>query len=210
MPRAQFITFEGGEGAGKSTQADKLRARLEDKGVDVLVTREPGGAPSAEEIRALLVTGEPDRWTPLTEALLHTAARQEHLENTVRPALASGRWVLCDRFYDSTMAYQGYAQGLGKGLVEQLNALVVRDTVPDLTLVFDLPVEQGLSRAQIREGNEDRYERMGQSFHEALRSAFLDIARENASRCELLDASQSIDQIAGRVWKIVEARYFDA
>lgn len=210
MPQGRFITFEGGEGAGKSTQVDKLRASLEDKGIDVLVTREPGGSPSAENIRSLLVTGAPDRWSPMTEALLHTAARQEHLENTVRPALATGQWVLCDRFFDSTMAYQGYAQGLGKHIVEQLNAMVVKETIPDLTLVFDLPVEQGLARTQGRGGNEDRYERMGQSFHETLRSAFLDIVRENAGRCELVDATLSIDDIAERVWTIVGARYFDA
>lgn len=210
MPQGQFITFEGGEGAGKSTQVEHLRTRLEGKGIDVLVTREPGGSPSAEDIRALLVTGAPDRWTPVTEALLHSAARQEHLEKTVRPALAAGKWVLCDRFFDSTMAYQGYAQGLGKGLVEQLNELVVKETVPNLTLVFDLPVETGLTRTHIREGDEDRYERMGQPFHEALRAAFLDIARENPDRCELVDASQSIQEIADKVWNIVQARYFDA
>ena len=145
--RGRFITFEGGEGAGKSTQARRLAAALRARGLEVVETREPGGSPGAEEIRRLLTTGEAGRWSPMAETLLHNAARADHLRRTVRPALAAGSWVVSDRFADSTMAYQGYGQGLDRGFIAALSAAVVDGLEPALTLVFDLPVEQGLGRA---------------------------------------------------------------
>ncbi len=150
MAGAKFITFEGGEGAGKSTQIELLAAALARAGISVRTTREPGGSPGAEEIRRLLVTGPPNRWDAMTEALLHFAARRDHLRGVVLPDLEAGHWVLSDRFADSTMAYQGYGHGLGRGAIEALHALVVGDFAPDLTLILDLPVDLGLERALAR------------------------------------------------------------
>ena len=166
--RGRFITFEGGEGAGKSTQIGRLAEKLRDKRYPVATTREPGGSPGAEAIRALLVSGDAERWSPQTEALLINAARADHLERTIRPALAQGQWVICDRFADSTMAYQGYGMGLDRAWLEELRRRVVADTEPGLTLIFDLPVEVGLGRAVASQ----RYEKMGRAFHDALRAAF--------------------------------------
>ena len=199
MARGRFITFEGGEGAGKSTQLRLLTDALAAAGVDVVATREPGGSPGAEEIRKLLVTGEPGRWDAETEALLHFAARRDHLTRTVWPALERGAWVLCDRFADSTMAYQGYGQGLGRQHVEDLYRLVVGDFVADLTLVIDVPAEHGLKRAGARAGNETRYERMGGAFHARLREAFLDIAKREPQRCVVIDGSGAVDSVAGLI-----------
>ncbi len=187
-PPARFITLEGGEGAGKSTQARRLASVLRTEGINVLETREPGGSPGAEEIRRLLTTGEPDRWSPMAETLLHFAARADHIRRTIRPALKAGRWVCCDRFADSTMAYQGYGHGIDGDFIARLAAAVLGDLRPDLTLVFDLPVEQGLARAAKRAGQEDRYEKMDIRFHEALRLGFLDIAAKDPARCVLIDA----------------------
>ncbi len=191
--RGKFITLEGGEGAGKSTQAQLLAEKFSGAGQPVVVTREPGGAAGAEEIRALLVTGGIGRWSPMAEALLHYAARRDHLDRTVLPALDSGTWVICDRFADSTMAYQGYGHDLGRGAVSDLHRLVIGDFTPDLTLIFDLPVDVGLRRAGIKAGGEDRYERMGPAFHRRLREGFLDIARLNPHRCVVIDADLSIE-----------------
>lgn len=188
MSRGRFITFEGGEGAGKSTQCRRLVEALQEAGISAIRTREPGGAPGAEAVRHLLVQGAVDRWEPMSEALLHYAARHEHLVRTVRPALESGKWVICDRFADSTMAYQGYGHRLGREAVEALFALVVGATVPDLTLILDLPVDDGLRRAAASAGVEDRYERMGRDFHERLRQGFLDIAGREPKRCAVIDA----------------------
>ncbi|MFQ5958239.1 MAG: dTMP kinase, partial [Alphaproteobacteria bacterium] len=175
MGGGRFITIEGGEGAGKSTQAERLCAALRARGLDVVATREPGGSPGAEAIRRLLVSGAPERWDATTEALLHFAARRDHLVRTVLPALARGAWVVSDRFADSTTAYQGYAHGLGVEPVETLHRLVVGDHSPDLTLILDLPVDLGLARAR-RRGGDDRYERMDAGFHQRLREGFLAIA----------------------------------
>ncbi len=206
--RPQFITFEGGEGTGKSTQVAVLASRLRDAGLDVLTTREPGGAPGAEEIRELLVTGEPGRWTPLTETLLLAAARDDHLNRTVRPALASGQWVISDRFSDSTRAYQGAAHGLGGEAIEALDKIVVGATQPNLTLIFDMPVDVGLARATSGDGgNENRFERMGRDFHERLRAAFLEIAEAHKARCAVIDASKSIDAVSADVWRAVAAKF---
>ncbi|MEK9967788.1 MAG: dTMP kinase [Ferrovibrio sp.] len=207
----RFITLEGGEGAGKSTQVKHLAAALAARGIEVVQTREPGGTPGAEAIRALLVTGDPARWDAMTETLLHYAARRAHVEKTVKPALARGAWVISDRFADSTMAYQGYAGAVGRDTVASLHQLVLGDFAPDLTLVLDLPVEVGLARAKARmQGSiqaEDRYERMGLAFHEALRAAFHDIAAREPQRCRLIDASGSADQVAAALWQTVAARF---
>jgi dTMP kinase len=201
MARGKFITFEGGEGAGKSTQVALLARALRKADRQVLETREPGGSEGAEEIRELLVTGAPERWDAMTEALLHFAARREHLIHTVLPALESGSWVVSDRFADSTMAYQGYGHGLGPGPIEMLYSLVVGAFQPDLTLILDLPVEQGLRRAEQRPAGDDRYERMDGAFHERLRQGFLEIARGEPERCAVIDAREP----AGRVHVAVRA-----
>jgi len=206
MARGRFITFEGGEGAGKSTQLRLLADALAAVGIDVVATREPGGSPGAEEIRTLLVTGEPGRWDAETEALLHFAARRDHLARTVWPALERGTWVLCDRFADSTMAYQGYGLGLGRQRVEDLYRLVVGDFAPDLTLVIDVPAERGLERAGARAGNETRYERMGGAFHARLREAFLDIAKREPQRCVVVDGSGAVDHVAGLIRRAVREK----
>jgi len=208
--RGRFITLEGGEGAGKSTQAARLADYLRDRGHEVVTTREPGGAPGAEEIRRLLVTGEADRWSPEAELLLLNAARDDHLRTTVRPALTRGAWVVCDRFADSTRAYQGLVGGIDSGLIVTLERAVVADTVPDLTLVFDLDPAAGLARARARErpgsGIEDRFERKGAEFHTRLRRAFLAIAAGEPERCVVIDASRGAEEIAADVRRIVDER----
>lgn len=207
MARGRFITLEGGEGAGKSTQVKRLAAKLEATGYRVVVTREPGGAPGAEAIRELLVKGDTGRWTPRTEALLHFAAREEHLARTIRPALDHGDWVISDRFVDSTMAYQGVAQGLGAEFITRLRDLVVRDDMPALTLILDLPPELGLARAAGRTNDgEDRYERMKLEFHQTLRQAFLDIAKSEPGRCAVIDAAQDEDRVAEAIWAETKTR----
>ena len=205
MKTSLFITFEGGEGAGKSTQIARLAERLRQEGHDVVTTREPGGSPDADAIRELLVTGEPGRWSAAGEALLNYAARESHLNHTIRPALAAGRTVLCDRFADSTRAYQGLAGGLGLEFVERLDRAVVAETQPDMTLVFDLDPQTGLERARQR-GGADRFERKGIGFHRDLRDAFRQIAVQFSNRCHLIDASASVDDVASQIWKAVSAR----
>lgn len=200
----RFIVFEGGEGAGKSTQVKLLAEALRRDGHAVTTTREPGGAPGAEAIRKLLVDGETARWSPITEALLINAARADHLERTIRPALARGDWVICDRFADSTMAYQGYGMGLDRAWLEDLRQRVVGEDEPGLTLVFDLPVEVGLSRAVASQ----RYERMGREFHETLRRAFDEIAQARDGRHRVvIDAGGTVDDVARDVHAIVRVTY---
>ncbi|HLO78439.1 MAG TPA: dTMP kinase [Magnetospirillum sp.] len=206
MTRGQFITFEGGEGAGKSTQLKMLAEALARAGIEVVTTREPGGSKGAEAIRALLVTGEVDRWDAQTEALLHTAARRDHLSKTVWPALERGAWVVCDRFADSTLAYQGYGHGLSKDFITGLTRLAIGDFTPDLTLVLDLPVEDGLKRAGGRGGAEDRYERMGTDFHQRLRQGFLEIARSAPDRCAVIDATTDLDAVHQAILRTVKSR----
>jgi dTMP kinase len=204
----RFITLEGGEGAGKSTQIERLAERLIACGVDVVTTREPGGSVGAEEIRHLLVTGDPGRWTPLTEALLNYAARNDHLNKTIRPALDDGAWVLCDRFADSTRAYQGSAESVPSDAIEALDAMVVGTNQPDLTLILDLPVEVGLARATHgARGDENRFERMGKTFHEHLRNAFLDIAKAHPKRCKVISASGTPDEVADAIWAAVLKKF---
>lgn len=206
MERGKFITIEGGEGAGKSTQLRLLADALARAGIEVVTTREPGGSRGAEAIRALLVTGEVDRWDAETEALLHSAARRDHLVRTVWPALDRGAWVLCDRFADSTLAYQGYGHGLSKDFIVSLTRLAIGGFSPDLTLILDLPVEEGLHRAGGRGGAEDRYERMGTAFHERLRQGFLEIARNDPDRCAIIDATQDVEGVHQAILRAVKSR----
>ncbi|MGF1630876.1 MAG: dTMP kinase [Kiloniellaceae bacterium] len=204
--RGRFITLEGGEGAGKSTQQRRLSAWLRRGGLEVTETREPGGSPGAEEIRALLVTGAAGRWDAMSEALLHFAARRDHLRQTIEPALQRGCWVVCDRFADSTMAYQGYGHGLGRPAIEALYDMVVGALRPDLTLVLDLPVAEGLARAKGRAHDEDRYEQMDLAFHERLREGFHDIVAREPERCVLIDAAGDEDAVAARIAAAVGER----
>jgi len=206
VAHGRFITFEGGEGAGKSTQVERLGERLRADGHDVLITREPGGAPGALEIRRLLVEGAVERWEPLSELLLHNAARHEHVRKTIAPALAAGVWVVCDRFADSTVAYQGYGQGVERDTVTRINVLGANGVWPDLTIILDLAVADGLARAVGRRDGEDRYERMGADFHERIRAAFLEIARAEPDRCAVIAAAGDIDHVAVQVWDTVRTR----
>lgn len=207
MTSPQFITLEGGEGTGKSTQAKRLAAKLGERGISTVVTREPGGSPGAEQIRDLFVHGEPGRWSALTETLLVFAARVDHVEKTIRPALTSGKWVICDRFTDSTYAYQGAARGTDREIIRRVQSAAIGDFKPALTLVLDLPVAVGLERAKGRPGSENRFEKFDTEFHEKLRQAFIDIARRNGDRCVLLDAAGSEDDVAELIWQTVVKRF---
>jgi dTMP kinase len=206
VAKGRFITLEGGEGAGKSTQARLLADRLGEDGREVVLTREPGGSPGAETIRDLLVTGGADRWSPLTEALLMYAARRDHIERTIAPALARGAWVISDRFADSTRAYQGAAGGVGSPFISALESEVVGDVRPDLTLILDLPAEVGLARAACRPHAETRFESKGAAFHWRLREGFLAIARASPGRCAVIDAEAESDAVAAAIWDLVQRR----
>jgi dTMP kinase len=206
MNRGRFITFEGGEGTGKSTQVRLLAQHLIKHGADVVQTREPGGSPSAEEIRALLVTGAADRWSPLAETLLFYAARVEHWRQVIEPARVRGAHVICDRFADSTMAYQCYAGGLDKHLVGEIHRLTMPKAEPDLTIVLDMPVDEGLRRAAARHDDETRFERKGREFHDRLRKGFLEIARLAPKRCAVIDAARGIDDVHAAVRAAVSSR----
>ena len=206
MMGGRFITFEGGEGGGKTTQIQYLGKALQDVGIDVVSTREPGGTLAAEEIRQLLVAGSPNRWLPKTELLLHCSARVEHINHVIEPALRSGRWVISDRFHDSTAAYQGYGLGLGLELVDTLHNLLHGNFRPDLTLILDAPIELGLQRTKRRKGSDDRYEQMDITFHERLRSGFLDIAKKEPSRCVVIDASKDEEAVFKQVKDAINNR----
>ncbi|MEO1549896.1 MAG: dTMP kinase [Pseudomonadota bacterium] len=200
-----FISVEGIDGAGKSTQIAHLAAHLTGLGHRVLTTREPGGSVGAEEIRNLLVTGDPGRWSPETEILLFTAARRDHLEATIRPALARGDVVLCDRFADSTRVYQGVARGDLRSLVDKLHDEVIGQE-PDLTLILDMDPAVGLARADARGTSEDRFEGMGHGFQMALRDGFLQLARSAPHRCVVIDAGRDPKSVARDIATVVEAR----
>jgi len=207
MARGRFISFEGGEGAGKSTQAKVLADALKRRGHRVIVTREPGGSPGAEEIRKLLVDGATERWTPLSETLLFLAARADHVARLILPELQKGNWVVCDRFSDSTLAYQGIARGLGAELVQKLQTIALEGFAPDLTIVLDMPAEIGLQRAHARGGARGtRFERFGTEFHQALRAAFCNIAVKEPKRCALVNGDQAAEDVAAEIWRIVENR----
>ena len=200
-----FITFEGGDGAGKSTQITLLCDTLRKNGHTVLQTREPGGSQGAEEIRGLLVTGDSKRWSVETEALLMFAARRDHLEKTILPALARGEIVICDRFVDSSMAYQGIAGDVGKDFVAALSELVVGANQPDITIILDIDTDQGLARATTDNG-EGRFESKGSDYQKAVRQAFLDIAAVNNDRCVVIDANGSIEIIRKQILDHLGAR----
>ncbi len=205
--RGRFIAFEGGEGAGKSTQVKALVARLRDLGLEVVQTREPGGAPGAESLRNLLVQGDAGRWSPLSELLMMYAARSDHLEKIIRPALERGAWVVCDRFADSSRAYQGAGGGVAPAFIEQVDAAVVADTQPDLVLVMDMPVDAGLHRAGARGDHENRFESKGLAFHERLRQGFLKRAASVPERYRVLDADQPIEPLAAEIWTTVQTAF---
>lgn len=210
-----FITLEGGDGTGKSTQIRLLSDALSAHGLGIVTTREPGGTPQAERIRDLLLQRDSGAFDPLTEAMLMFSARREHLVNKIWPAMAEGKWVISDRFADSTRAFQGYGMGLDLAQIERLYALVAGDFQPDLTLVFDIDPEAGLARsmkhmsqtANATESTEDRYERMGLAFHTRLREGFLAIAAANPARCAVIDAAQDIDAVHRQVLAVVRARF---
>ena len=206
----RFITLEGGEGAGKSTQRDRLVEQLRKAGHSVVATREPGGSPGAEDIRRLLVEGETGRWEPMTEALLHMAARRDHIERLIRPALDRGDWVVSDRFTDSTIAYQGFGHGLGRDTIENLAAAARIDLQPDVTLILDIAVGEGLARTTGRAGAEDRYERMGRDFHENLRAGFLAIAADDPGRCVIIDAAEPLEAVGAAIRHAIAARLPEA
>jgi dTMP kinase len=202
----RFITLEGGEGAGKSTQLARLADWLKARGREVVTTREPGGSPGAEMIRKLLVEGPAERCDGPTEALLHFAARRDHLRSTVWPALQQGAWVVSDRFADSTRAYQGYGHGLDLAMLARLHDVAIGSFQPDLTLILDLPVDTGLARAAARHGSETRYESLPRDFHERVHQGFLEIARLEPRRCALVDASRDIGTVSAAISRVVADR----
>mgnify|MGYP001463156218 FL=1 len=203
-----FITFEGGEGSGKSTQIQLLVDHISRalSGVAPVVTREPGGTDSAESIRQLLVTGKAERWRAATEAMLMSASRHEHVAHVLRPALAAGKLVICDRYNDSTQAYQGLVGGVPREDIEALNRLACGDLVPDLTILLDMDVAEGLRRASDRAGDESRFESKGLEFHQKVRTAFLDLAGRYPDRFVIVDAGRSVETVAADIVDIVMPR----
>lgn len=206
--RGKFITFEGGEGTGKSTQAAMLALRLEAFGIGVLLTREPGGSPGAEIIRHVLLSGAAQPLGPDAEAILFAAARNDHVDCAIRPALDAGKWVICDRFADSTRVYQGALGKVDPRLIKSLERVAVGDLVPSLTFVLDLPVESGLTRRKQRAGDvaPDRFEAEDIKFHEKLRQAYLALADREPGRCVVIDAGRGKEEIAKQIWSIVNYR----
>ncbi|MDQ0392949.1 dTMP kinase [Labrys monachus] len=210
--RGRFITFEGGEGVGKSTQIRRLAENLAGAGVDALITREPGGSPHAEMLREVLLSGGARQFGPLAETILFNAARDDHLEVTIRPALAAGRWVLCDRFVDSTRAYQGVLGEVGPDIIRSMERVIVGETWPDLTVILDMPAASGLARARARNAAAnrgeapDRFEGESLDFHERLREAFLAIADVEPDRCVVIDADGRPDDVAAAVFAAVRSR----
>jgi dTMP kinase len=202
-----FISFEGGDGAGKSTQIELLAEALRQTGREVVITREPGGSPGGEAIRKLLLEGDADKWSPISEALLMYAARADHLERTIEPALKRGAVVITDRFADSTMAYQGLAGDLGEQAVSTLYELVVAARGPDLTIILDLPVEEGLKRSGATGDAEQRFESKGAAYQEKVRQAFLEIARREPERCAVVSAKDGIADVAGRIREVIQTRF---
>lgn len=203
--KGKFLTFEGGEGAGKSTQIKRLGSALKTAGISTTITREPGGSPGAETIRGLLLDPASE-WDAPTEALLHFAARADHYTTRIAPALRNGDWVVCDRFADSTRAYQGYGLGLSLEAIETLYEIALGDFVPDLTIVLDIPVDVGMARMRDRDGDPDRYEQMDTAFHERLRQGFLEIAGKEPGRCEVIDANADADTVTARIFDCVGRR----
>lgn len=209
-----FITFEGGEGAGKTTQCRLIYDYFTGRGRDVVLTREPGGTPEGEKIRNLLVQRDGGQWTPMAECLLFFAARQMHVEKLIKPALAAGKIVICDRFSDSTLAYQGYGHGFDHETIRTLDQITLRQFTPHLTFLLDIAPDQGLRRSLAQnqtaggsQSTEDRFEHLKLEFHEKLRAGFLDIAQQNPQRIHVIDADQNPDQIYLAIVKIIEAAH---
>ena len=199
-----FITFEGGDGSGKSTQVNLLKNYLDNLNFETIKTREPGGTPSAEILRDLLTTGEVEKWTPMSEALLMWASRYEHLIQVIEPALNSGKNVICDRFYDSTYAYQGVAHNLGIDKMEKLKKIIIGDIEPDVTFVLDIDPKVGLKRSLDRSNQENRFESYNIDFHNKIRSAFLEIAKKNKNRCVVVDASLNEQEINNLIITVID------
>jgi len=211
--RGTFITLEGGEGVGKSTQVLHVVERLREAGIEAIATREPGGSPGAEVLRDLLLSGMIKDLGAKAEAILFAAARIDHIDHKIEPALAAGTWVVCDRFMDSTRAYQGSLGGLDPGFLRALERVTVGDIHPDLTLFLDLPPEIGLARATQRRGvstASDRFEGEDLAFHEALRQAYLDIAAAEPGRCVVVDAAQTEDEVSQAIWDTISYRLLSA
>ena len=202
----RFVTFEGGEGAGKSTQLRHLAARLRESGLEVLATREPGGTPGAEALRRLLLRGGAERWTPLAELYLFLGARADHVARRIRPALLEGRWVLCDRFHDSTRVYQGIAGGLGIELVDRLQEPVLEQARPELTILLDIPAATGLARSR-EAGNGSRFEAKRLDYHERVRRGFLELAAREPDRFLVVDGRLPEHDLAERIWRTVRERF---
>jgi dTMP kinase len=202
----RFITFEGGEGVGKTTQIRRLAQALNASGIETVLTREPGGSPGAEVLREVLLSGGAKPFGPFAETILFSAARIDHLETKIRPALERGAWVLCDRFLDSTRAYQGVLGQVEPGLIRTVERIVVGATMPDLTIILDLPAREGLARARARSGQVDRFESEGLVFHERVRHAFQALAAAEPERCVLVDAMRPADAIAAEIFEVVRTR----
>jgi dTMP kinase len=207
--RGRFISFEGGEGSGKSTQLRLLAEKLETAGIAAVTTREPGGSPGAEVIRYMVLAGMGKLLGPDTESLLFAAARDDHVHTVITPALAEGKWVLCDRFSDSTRVYQGKLGQVDSRLINALERVTIGNVKPDLTFVLDVPVEVGLARAAERrgKGQADRFESENVAFHQTLRSAYLQLVKDNPARCALIDATAGPDDIAQRIWSFMTIRF---
>lgn len=211
MKKGFFITLEGGEGTGKTTQINRLSRFLTEQGRKVITTREPGGTPEGDKLRDLVVQRDGGSWTPLSELLLISAARDMHVQKLIKPSLEEGKIIISDRFYDSTRAYQGYAHGLDLGTIETVIGMVAKDCVPDLTLILDIDPQVGLSRSNRRLSkevdasakSEDKFEGLDLSFHEKLRNGFLAIAKQEPERCVVIDAAQDIDKVTQDIEKIV-------
>jgi dTMP kinase len=207
--RGEFITFEGGEGTGKSTQAAMLARGLEALGIGVLLTREPGGSPGAEIIRHVLLSGAAKPLGPDAEAILFAAARNDHVDCAIKPALNAGKWVVCDRFADSTRVYQGALGKVDTRLIRSLERVAIGDLVPSLTFILDLPVEAGLARRKQRAGDAepDRFEAEDVEFHEKLRQAYLALAEREPRRCIVIDAGLGKEEVAKQIWTVVNSRF---
>ncbi|MEX0284694.1 MAG: dTMP kinase [Paracoccaceae bacterium] len=203
-PRGTFLTFEGIDGSGKSTQARMLHARLVADGMEAILTREPGGSPGAEEIRKLVLEGDPDRWSAETELLLFTAARRDHLERTIEPALAAGQVVVCDRFADSTRMYQGLSRGDLRGKVDALHELMI-GREPDVTILIDMDPDTGLTRALGRQGSEERFESFGSDLQHRMRAGFLELAEANPDRFRVIDGGRDMESVAEDVYRTVKS-----
>jgi len=205
-----FITFEGGEGAGKSTQIKKVYDYLRERHIPPLMTREPGGTPEAEHIRSLLVQGDVNRWDAKTEVLLMNAARRDHIIKVIRPALETGKWVLCDRYIDSTQVYQGYSKGIDITQLNQIHEFTCEDIWPHLTFILDINPEIGLQRAASRLENkkENRFEEMDKSMHQKVREGFLKLAQNNPARCVLIDATLDCETVFSCIKAEIDKRFF--